>query len=373
MIESLPVPRGSSPDSSLAFTRRSPRVATVTAVGQSGIVNNAGGLAAKRKVTMTFSPTKRAGLGAAALAISLLLAACGGTTTETPATGGADGLSGAIAIDGSSTVFPMNEAAATLYRDVEPGVQVGVAASGTGGGFAKFCNDETDISGASRPIKDEEAALCAENGIEFTELIVANDGLSVVVNSENDWVQCLTVEQLNLIWGPEAEGTITNWNQVDASFPDQEMALFGPGTDSGTFDYFTEEINGETGAIRTDFSPSEDDNILVQGVAGDVGAIAFFGLSYAEENADVLNIVQVDSGSGCITPSLETVQDGSYSPLGRALFIYVNNAKYTERPELRDFVDYYIVESDAIAAEALFIPLTADQVATAQDSLASLG
>jgi phosphate binding protein len=325
---------------------------------------------------MTISTMKRGGAFAMAMAASLVLAACGGTTSETPSTTGAtgdNGLSGTVSIDGSSTVAPLSEAAATIYRDIQPGVSVTVATSGTGGGFAKFCEDETDISGASRPIKDEEAALCAENGIEYTEIVVANDGLSVVVNLDNDWAPCLTVEQLATMWGPESEGTITNWNQIDPSFPDQELSLFGAGTDSGTFDYFTDAINGEEGAVRTDYSPSEDDNITVQGVASDVGAVGFLGLSYVEENADSMKAVEVDGGAGCVAPNTETVASGEYSPLGRGLFIYVNNAKYAANPALKDFVDFYVAESTPIAEGALFVPLTDAQVTTAQDALASLG
>ena len=222
---------------------------------------------------------------------ALALSACGGQSSAGEPAGsgeGSGGMTGSVNTDGSSTVAPLTEAAADLFRDEEAGVNVSVATSGTGGGFKVFCAGETDISNASRAIKDEEAAECEAAGIEYTEIIAANDGLSVIVNPENDWAEDLTVEQLNKIWGPEAEGEITNWNQVDSSFPDQAITLFGAGTDSGTFDYFTDAINGEEGAIRTDYSPSEDDNITIQGVAGDVGAIGFLGLSYVEENEGVI-------------------------------------------------------------------------------------
>ena len=312
---------------------------------------------------------KFAALAATAAATALVLSACGGQSTES--TG--DTLSGAVVIDGSSTVAPLTEAAADLYRDVEAGVNVTVATSGTGGGFEKFCAGETDISNASRPIKDEEAALCAENGVEFTEIVVANDGLAVVVPVDNDFVQCLTVEQLATIWGPAAEGTITSWNQVDPSFPDVELALFGPGTDSGTFDYFTDEVNGEEGAIRTDYSPSEDDNVLVQGISGAEGGLGFFGLSYVTENADLVRAVDVDGGQGCTAASESTVQDGSYTPLGRPLFVYVNNSSYTDKPQVKSFVDFYIENQADIASLAIFIGLTDEQVAIATEGLASLG
>jgi len=309
--------------------------------------------------------SKVAALTATFAAAALLLSACGGQPTES---GSGEGLSGAVVADGSSTVAPLTEAAADLFRDVEAGVNVTVATSGTGGGFKVFCAGESDISNASRPIKDEEAAECEANGIEYTEIVVANDGLSVVVNPENDWAEDLTVEQLNKIWAPEAEGTITNWNQVDPSFPDQALVLFGAGTDSGTFDYFTGAINGEEGAIRADYSPSEDDNITIQGVAGDLGAIGFLGLSYVEENADIIKAVSVDG----VFPSTETVQDGSYTPLGRPLFIYVANASYTDKPEVKAFVDFYVASSLEVAEAALFVPLTEEEVATATEELASL-
>lgn len=308
-----------------------------------------------------------------ALVIGVLaLSACGGQPSAGESAGsggGAGGLTGSVNTDGSSTVGPLTEAAADLFRDEEAGVNVSVATSGTGGGFKTFCAGETDISNASRPIKDEEAAECEAAGIKYTEIIAANDGLSVIVNPENDWAEDLSVEQLNTIWGPEAEGKITNWNQVDPSFPDQPIVLFGAGTDSGTFDYFTEEINGEDGAIRTDYSPSEDDNITIQGVAGDKGAIGFLGLSYVEENEGVIKAIAVDG----VLPSTETVQDGTYTPLGRPLFIYVNNASYVDKEPVKAFVDFYVENSAEIAERALFVPLTDEQVTTATDELASLG
>ena len=308
---------------------------------------------------------------AALTAAALALSACGGQSAGGSADGGSasGGLSGAVVADGSSTVEPLTAAAADLFGEVEPDVNVTVATSGTGGGFQAFCAGETDISNASRAIKDEEAAACEAEGIEFTEIIAANDGLSVIINPENDWATDLTVEQLATIWSPDAEGKVTNWNQVDPDFPDQPIVLFGAGTDSGTFDYFTAAINGEEGAIRTDYSPSEDDNITVQGVAGDVGAIGFLGLSYVEENEGVIVAASVDG----VSPSTETVQDGTYTPLGRPLFIYVNNAAYTDKPQVKAFVDFYVENSLEIADLALFVPLTDEQVTTATEELASLG
>ncbi|WP_198417643.1 PstS family phosphate ABC transporter substrate-binding protein [Cryobacterium fucosi] len=320
---------------------------------------------------MSLLSFKTASISASVLAATLLLTACGGQSTGT-STDPEAGLSGSVTIDGSSTVAPLSEAAADLFRDVEPGVNVTVATSGTGGGFKAFCAGETDISDASRPIKDEEIAACKTAGIEYTEIVIANDGLSVVVNPENDWAKCLTVEQLKTIWGPDSEGKITNWNQVDPAFPDQELSLFGAGTDSGTFDYFTAAINGEEGAIRTDYSPSEDDNITVQGVSGDKGAMGFFGLSYVEENKDAITAIEVDGGEGCVYPTSETVQDGTYQPLGRALYIYVNNAAYAEKEQLRTFIDYYVENEAKVAEAALFIGLTDEQKTKAQDELATL-
>ncbi|MFS0733861.1 PstS family phosphate ABC transporter substrate-binding protein [Microbacterium sp. 1P10UB] len=310
---------------------------------------------------------------AAITAAALALSACGGQSAGGGATtnpdGSSSGLSGPVVADGSSTVEPLTSAAADLFKEVGPDVNVTVATSGTGGGFQSFCAGETDISNASRAIEDDEIAACEAEGIEFTEIVAANDGLSVIINPENDWATDLTVEQLATIWGPDSEGEITNWNQVDPNFPDQPITLFGAGTDSGTFDYFTAAINGEEGAIRTDYSPSEDDNITVQGVAGDVGAIGFLGLSYVEENEGVIVAASVDG----VSPSTETVQDGTYTPLSRPLFIYVNNASYTDKAQVKAFVDFYVENSLDIAELALFVPLTDEQVTTAQEELASLG
>lgn len=321
-------------------------------------------------------------LGGAGLVLAL--AACGGqaaagssstassTQPSSASASGGGAVSGSVAVDGSSTVAPLTSAAATLFRDAQPDVNVTVATSGTGGGFKVFCAGETDISDASRPIKDEEAQICADAGITYTEIVIANDGLSVVVNKDNDWATCLSVEQLNKIWAPESEGTIKSWNQVDPAFPDVPLDLYGAGTDSGTFDYFTAEVNGEEGATRADYTPSEDDNVTVQGVAGSKGGLGYFGLSYFEENADALKLVDIDGGKGCVTPSRETVQDGTYAPLGRPLFIYVNNEKYVENPALQAFVDFYLENEETVAKEALMIDLTDEQVSTARTELDSL-
>jgi len=281
-------------------------------------------------------------------------------------------VSGTVTIDGSSTVAPLSEAAADLFRDVEPEVNVTVATTGTGGGFKKFCAGETDISDASRPIKEEEVAACKAKGIEYTEVVIANDGLSVVVNPENTWAKCLTIDHLKAMWSPESEGKVMNWNQIDKSFPDQKLTLFGAGTDSGTFDYFTEAINGEEGASRTDYSPSEDDNVTIQGVSGDKGATGYFGLSYVEENADAIKPVEIDGGDGCVAPTKETVQDGTYKPLGRELYIYVNNASYKDKPAVQSFIDYYVENEAKVAEQALYIGLTPEQKEKATEELGTL-
>jgi len=315
---------------------------------------------------------RRTAPAAAAVAFALTLAACGGEDAGDATTNiGTEQqqLSGTVRADGSSTVAPLTTVASELYKDQEPGVDVTVGTSGTGGGFEKFCAGETEISNASRPIDDEEKAICEENGIESQELTVANDALTVVVNKENDWATCLTVEQLNAIWEPGSE--VNNWNQVDPSFPDEELALFGPGTDSGTFDYFTDAVNGEEGASRTDYDASEDDNVIVQGVSGTPGGLGYFGFTYYEENQDALTAVEIDGGDGCVAPSSETVQDGTYVPLARPLFIYAST-QAMERPEVKAFIEFYVENIDQIAEEALYVPLNEEQKTELQSTLDTL-
>ena len=302
----------------------------------------------------------------------MLLAACGddGGTGGGGSDSGSD-LSGTIKIDGSSTVAPLSEAAAEGFQSENGDVRVTVGTSGTGGGFEKFCAGETDISDASRPIKDdEEVPVCKKNGVEYEEIQVANDGLAVVVNKDNDWAECLTADQLKAIW--EKGSKVKSWKDVDPKFPDEEIKLFGAGTDSGTFDYFTEAINGEEGNSRTDYSATEDDNVTVQGVGGSKGGLGYFGLSYYEQNEDKLKVVQIDGGDGCVEPSTETVQSGEYKPLSRPLFIYPSK-KAIARPEVKGFLDYYIQSSDQIAEQALFVPLTPEQKTAAQQKIQSLG
>jgi phosphate transport system substrate-binding protein len=300
-------------------------------------------------------------------------AACGGRSgndNSGAANGGGStsSLSGTITADGSSTVGPMTTYAAEQFQQQNPNVQVTVGISGTGGGFERFCNGETDLSDASRPIDPaEEAPVCKQNGIDYNEFLVANDGITLVVNKENTWATCLTVDQLNKIW---ADGsTVNNWNQVDPSFPDQSMSLFGAGTDSGTFDFFTDKINGEEGSSRSDYQATEDDNTTVQGVEGDKGGLGYFGYSYYVENQDKLTAVQIDDGHGCVAPTTETIQTGKYSPLSRPLYIYAKTTSF-KRPEVEDFISYIIDNESSIADATKFVALTSDQEAQSKDELA---
>lgn len=301
------------------------------------------------------------GVVAAALA-AFLFAACGDNgdeeTTAPDAAAPSEELSGTIEGDGSSTVFPISEAVAEEFRKVEPGVDVVVGISGTGGGFKKFCNGETDFSDASRPIKDEERETCATSGIEPIEFRVGVDGLSVMVNPENDFVECLTVDELQRIWEPGS--TIDSWNDVRSEWPDQAIALYGPDTDSGTFDYFTEVIVGEEDASRPDYTASADDNVLVQGIAGDADALGYFGFAYYEQNTDKLKLVAVDGGDGCVAPSRETILDGSYTPLSRPLFVYVRDDAL-QRPEVSEFMRFYLTEGRPLVAEVGYVEVPEEE------------
>ncbi len=255
-------------------------------------------------------------------------------------------LKGDIVIDGSSTVFPVTSAAAEEFRKFAKDVRISVGISGTGGGFKKFCAGETDIQDASRPIDPAEVEQCKAKNIEYVELPVAFDGLAVVVSPKNTFATCLTKAELKKIWEPEAQGKVTNWKQVRDSFPDRPLKLFGAGTDSGTFDYFTQAINGKEKASRGDFQASEDDNVLVQGVSGDENALAFFGYAYVVENQGKVKAVQVDDkGDGkCVAPSIDTVKNGSYQPLSRPIFMYVKKS-VAERQEVKAFVNFYLSKS----------------------------
>lgn len=283
----------------------------------------------------------------------MFVGACGGSGGTGDSS---SGLTGQILIDGSSTVAPLMTLVAEDYQSENSGVRVTVGTSGTGGGFEKFCAGEVDIANASREIKETEIEACQKAGIEFIEVIVANDALSVVVNTNNTWAECLTVDQVKKAWEPGAQGTVTRWNQVDPSFPDTPIGLYGAGTDSGTFDYFTKAINGEEGASRTDYNPSEDDNVTVKGVEGDEGALGYFGFSYLEENLERVKAVKIDGGKGCVEPSVAAVQDGTYTPLARPLYAYVSKAAGA-RPEVKAFFQYFDEVRDELTTEALFVPL----------------
>ena len=311
------------------------------------------------------------GLVLFAAALIAVVAACGDDATPTPASTRAtepsspsgtifptptpepSSLSGTIEIDGSSTVFPVSQAVAEEFRKVHPGVQVNVGVSGTGGGFKRFTAGETDVSNASRPIKDSERAAAEANGIEFIEMRIGTDGLSVMVHPSNDFVDCLSVEELHEVWKPGS--TINNWSQVRPGFPDLRLRLYGADTDSGTFDYFTEEVNGEAQVSRADYTASADDNVLVRGIGGDRGSLGYFGYAYYQENTDSLKAVAIDGGNGCVAPEPSTIEDGSYSPLSRPLFIYVQVASL-DRPEVRAFVGFYMDEGRELTREVGYVP-----------------
>ncbi|MBA2506488.1 MAG: PstS family phosphate ABC transporter substrate-binding protein [Thermoleophilaceae bacterium] len=304
--------------------------------------------------------------------LALSVAACGDDDEDT-STGGSSGgeesqnLSGSIRIDGSSTVGPFAQAAAEEFQGQNPNVKVAVGTSGTGGGFEKFCAGETDISNASRPIKDdEEVPVCKKEGVDYSEVQVANDGIAVVSNTETK-IDCMTTAQLKELW---ATDKVKKYNEIDPKFPDTEVSLFGPGTDSGTFDFFTDEINGEEGKTRKDYQPSEDDNVLVQGVEGEAGGSGYFGFSFYEGNADKLNLIGVDDGDGCVKPSAETIQDGSYKPLARPIFMYPS-AKALQRPEVKAFMDYILENQEAIAEASQIVPMTPEQVEESKTALTS--
>ena len=263
-----------------------------------------------------------------------------------------------IQIDGSSTVFPVTEAVAEEFQKMKKGkVKVTVGIAGTGGGFKKFCRGETDISNASRPILKAEIDACKQAGVQFIELPVAYDAITVIINPKNGWVKALTVADLKKIWQPAAQGKVTSWNQVRSEWPNNPLKLFGPGADSGTFDYFTEAIVGKAKSSRGDFTASEDDNVLVQGVANDRNALGYFGFAYYVENQNRLKAAAIDNGKGPILPSAKTVEDGTYQPLSRPIFIYVSKKSYDAKPEVREFVEYYLKQGPALIKQVKYVPL----------------
>jgi phosphate transport system substrate-binding protein len=291
-----------------------------------------------------------------------------GCNTQQGVEGEQSALSGTIDIDGSSTVFPISEAIAEEFGKEASAVNVRVGQSGTGGGFEKFCNGEIDIADASRPIDDDEKKVCATKNIEYVELKIAIDGLSVVVNRENRFVECLTTNELKEIWKPESK--VRTWKDVRPAWPAEEIKLYGPGADSGTFDYFTEEIVGEKDASRSDYQQSEDDNVLVQGVAGDTYALGYFGYAYYKPNSEKLRAVGIDSGDGCVVPSDETIKAGGYTPLSRPLYFYVSKESLA-REESRAFVEFYLDNVDVVLADVGYIPLPADELEASKKTLAN--
>lgn len=276
------------------------------------------------------------------------------------------GLSGTIEIDGSSTVFPITQAMAEEFQNINPDVKINVGISGTGGGFKRFTKGETDISDASRPISASEIAAAQTNNIDYVELEIALDGVAVVVNPQNTWVDYLTTAELKAIWNQNS--TVTKWSEVRAGWPDQPLHLYGPGTDSGTFDYFTEVINGKAKSSRADFTASEDDNILVQGVSGDANSLGYFGYAYYVENADKVKVVPIDSGSGPVTPDDAAITSNEYTPLSRPLFIYVNAASL-QRDEVRAFAEFYMENGEILVHEVGYTPLDAQVY---QDNLSTI-
>lgn len=313
-------------------------------------------------------------IASGATVLALTLASCGGGDAGAESGSGDSengAVSGSVAVDGSSTVYPMSVAAQELLNEENPEVQVTVGEAGTGGGFEVFCTGATDISDASRPIEEDEVAVCEENGVEYTELQVATDALTVAVHPDLD-VDCLTTDQLIDLVGPQS--TATNWNEIDESFPDQEISFFFPGTDSGTYDYMAADVVGdESEVLRDDVESSEDDNVLVQGVSGTEGAVGFFGYTYYEENQDTLKALQIDSGNGCVEPSAETAQAGEYTPLARPLFIYVSNSSYADNPAVAAYVDFYIENLADIAEIGQYIPLSDELYSETQSNLESIG
>jgi phosphate transport system substrate-binding protein len=298
------------------------------------------------------------------LALSIVIAACGGAASggQQEEEKGDSGASGQIAVEGSSTVLPITQAAAEGFRQQNSEVDITVGGAGTGDGFEAFCAGDTQISDASRPIKDEEAQRCEQAGVEYIELAVALDALTVVVNPRNDFAQDITLEQLRTLWEPSAEGQVTTWNQVNPEWPGQQISLYGPGSQSGTFDFFTEKVNGKEDESRTDYQASEDDNVLVQGVAGDPNALGYFGFGYFEQNQQRLKALTVDG----IAPSVETAQSGEY-PLSRPLFIYVNAQDLDEQPELEQFVQFYLENLNEFVEQAQYVALSDPAIQEARE------
>lgn len=308
-------------------------------------------------------------------ATSIILISCGGGKNDSGTNSDSTKISGDIKIDGSSTVYPISEAVAEEFKVTYPDVKITVGLSGTGGGFKKFGRGEIDINDASRPIKSTEDSIAKASNISYIELRVAFDGLAVVVNPQNTWANDITVAELKKIWEPEAQGKIKFWNQIRPEWPKEEIHLFGAGVESGTYDYFTEAIVGKSHSSRGDYTASEDDNVLVQGVSTDKLALGFFGIAYFEENKDKLKVIPVDdqkddNGKGPIVPSLETVKNKTYSPLGRPLFVYVNSTAAV-RKEVQTFIDFYLTNGGALSQEVGYIPMTDEEYKMEKEKFAA--
>ena len=337
-------------------------------------ISNLSILTLRNRSLMNTSTTLNSLKALTLLVVTGFIAGCGGSGGDssadagTAASAGDGALQGAVTLDGSSTVYPISEAVAEEFLAVAPRVRVTVGVSGTGGGFKKFLAQEIDINDASRTIKESESMEAEANGIEYLEIPVAFDGLSIVVNPQNDWVDSLTVAELQKIWQPGS--TVDSWDDIRPDWPSAPIRLYGPGTDSGTFDYFTEAVNGESGASRPDYTASEDDNVLVQGIAGDEYALGFFGFAYYVENQDKLKVVPVDGGNGPVVPTATTINDGTYSPLSRPIYIYLNTASLA-RPEVRAFVDFYIDNAGALASEVGYIELPEEMYEASREKLAA--
>lgn len=280
-----------------------------------------------------------------------------------------DDLSGRLVIDGSSTVFPITEAASRAFQRFAPKVEVHLGVSGTGGGFKKFCRGEIDISDASRPIKQSESKRCAEAGVEFVEIPIAFDGLSLVVHRSNHWAECMTLAELHRLWAPESEDEVRSWRQVRPSWPAEPLVLYAPGRDSGTFDYFTRAVVGEEGTARNDFVGSEDDYLLAQEIAGDPRGFGFFGYAYYREYQEQLGLVAVDNGTGCVAPSPDSIADGRYRPLSRPVFLYFSRSAL-ERPEVRAFAEFFLANAEILVDQVKYVPLPPRAYELATDRLA---
>lgn len=309
---------------------------------------------------------KNQSLGFFAIALLLIVSACGSSETKTSTAQTSPEASTEdteerqyVLVDGSSTIFPLSNTMAQKFMNDNPESQVIVGISSSGAGLKKFCLGDTDIANASRPIKKSEIDLCRANGIEYVEIPIAFDGISIIANRYNDWADCLTLEELTKIWQPDDTEKVTNWKQIRDEFPEEPLSLYAPDTDSGTYDYFTDAVTGAEGKSRKDFKASEDDDIIIQGIESDWGSLGFFGFTYYEKNKDTLKLIAVDNGSGqCVEPSSETIANGTYAPLSRPLFVYVNKNSLEKIPPVKAFIDYQInVANQAVISEVGYVPL----------------